>query len=281
MQTAVEQTTQQRNQWGQAAAGWERQSEWLDRNMAGLAAWLCTAAGLQPGHEALDIACGAGQPAITAAQRVRPGGRVVAIDLSPEMVAVTERKATRLGLDNLQVREMDAQALAFADESFDAAMCRFGLMFCPDPVRAAAEVRRVLRPGARFALAVWDVPAKNPFFTALHDVLRDFVVLPPPDPTAPGAFRLAPPGELAAVLAAAGFGDIVVESRPMTLTYASLEEYWRIQTDLAAPLRSALASLGPDDIARLKARVFEAAAPNVEGGTVRFAAAALCASPSR
>ncbi len=158
--------------------------------------WICDAAGMRPGHVVLDVACGAGQPSTTAAQRVRPDGRVIATDLSPQMADVTRRKAQRLGLDNLDVREMDAQALAFNDASFDTATCRFGLMFCPDPVRAASEVRRVLRPGARFALAVWDVPEKNPFLTSLAAVVSQFVPMPPPDPTAPGVFRLAPPGEL-------------------------------------------------------------------------------------
>jgi len=167
---------------------------------------------------------------------VRPGGRVVATDLSPDMVAVTARKAQKLGLDNLEAREMDMQALAFPDASFDGATCRFGLMFCPDPVKAVSEIRRVLKPGARFATAVWDVPAKNPFFTSITGVLGEFVALPPPDPAAPGVFRLAPPGELERVLTAGGFSNITVEARPITLTYVSLDEYWQIQTELAAPL---------------------------------------------
>jgi len=162
MPTTRELTQQQKAQWSAAAPGWERSSAWFDRNSADLVNWICDAAGVQPGHIVLDVACGAGQPSVTAAQRVRPDGRVIATDLSPQMADVTRRRAQRLGLDNLDAREMDAQALAFADASFDAATCRFGLMFCPEPVRAASEVRRVLKPGARFALAVWDAPEKIP-----------------------------------------------------------------------------------------------------------------------
>ena len=278
MPTADELTQQQKAQWSAAAAGWERWGDWFDRNTGNLAGWLCDAAGLKPGHTVLDLACGSGQPSATAAERVRPGGRVVATDLSPDMVAVTTRKAQRLGLDNLEAQEMDAQALTFPDASFDAATCRFGLMFCPDPVKAASEIRRVLKPGARFATAVWDVPAKNPFFTSITTVLGQFVPLPPPDPTAPGVFRLAPPGELERVLNAGGFSSVAVEARPITLTYASLDEYWEIQTALAAPLRAALASLSADKIAQLKAKVFEALTPHREGETVTLAAVPLCAS---
>ncbi len=278
MPTAEELTKQQKAQWSAAAAGWERWGDWFDRNSGNLAGWLCDAAGLKPGSQALDVACGSGQPSVTAAERVRPGGHVIATDLSPDMVAVTRRKAQRLGLDNLDVQEMDAQALTFPDASFDGATCRFGLMFCPDPVKAASEIRRVLKPGARFATAVWDVPAKNPFFTSITSVLAEFVPLPPPDPTAPGVFRLAPPGELERVLKAGGFSTVAVEPRPITLTYASLDEYWEIQTALAAPLRAALASLSADTMAQLKAKVFEALTPYVEGGAVKLAAVPLCAS---
>jgi SAM-dependent methyltransferase len=281
MPTADEITNQQKAQWSAAAGGWERRSEWFDRNSGNLAEWLCDAAGMKPGDLVLDLACGSGQPSATAAVRVRPDGRVVATDLSPDMVAVTRRKAQRLGLDNLVTREMDMQALAFPDASFDAATCRFGMMFCPDPVKAAAEIHRVLKPGARFATAVWDVPAKNPFFTVITGALGEFVQLPPPDPTAPGGFRLAPPGELGRVLKAGGFSDVTVEARPMTLNYESLDEYWEIQTDLAAPLRSALASLSPDKIDQLKVKLFEALTPYLDGARVSIAATPLCASAVR
>jgi enediyne biosynthesis protein CalE5 len=278
MPTADELTNQQKAQWSAAAAGWERWGDWFDRNSGNLAGWLCDAAGLKPGDIALDLACGAGQPSATAAGRVRPGGRVVATDLSPDMVAVTARKAQKLGLDNLEAREMDMQALAFPDASFDGATCRFGLMFCPDPVKAASEIRRVLKPGARFATAVWDVPAKNPFFTSIAGVLGEFVPVPPPDPTAPGVFRLGPPGELERVLKAAGFSGVAVETRPITMNFDSLGEYWQIMTDIAAPLRTAIATLTPDKVDQLRAKVFEALTPHLDGTNVSLAATPLCAS---
>jgi enediyne biosynthesis protein CalE5 len=274
-------TDLQKAQWSAAASGWERSGDWFEKNSGGLSEWLCEAAGIRPGMQVLDVACGSGNPAAMVAERVRPGGRVLATDLSPDMVAVTRRKAQRLKVDNLDVREMDAQALTFADASFDAATCRFGLMFPPDPVRAASEICRVLKPGALFATAVWDVPAKNPFFTSISSVVAEFVPMPPLDPAAPGVFRLAPPGELERVLRSAGFSDVRIEARPITLTYGSLGEYWQIQTDLAAPLRAALASLSPDRVAELKAKVFEALATHMNGAEVNLAAVPLCASATK
>jgi enediyne biosynthesis protein CalE5 len=173
---------------------------------------------------------------------------------------------------------MNAQALTFPDHAFDAVTSRFGIMFCPDPVRALPEMRRVLRPGGRVALAVWDVPTKNPFFTLMGAVVSQFVPMPPPDPMAPGLFRLAPPGALETVLRAAGFSSIFVESRAMTLAYESPEAYWQVQADLAAPLKAALATLGPAEVERLKSALFEALGPFIEGDAVRMGAAALCAS---
>jgi hypothetical protein len=109
-------------------------------------------------------------------------------------------------------------------------------------------------------------------------VLGEFVPIPPPDPIAPGIFRLAPHGELERVLRAAGFSEVTIEPRPITLSYPSLDKYWEIQTDLAAPLRAALATLAAADVDRLKARVFASLAPHMDGGAVRLDAAPLCAT---
>ena len=83
------------------------------------------------------------------------------------------------------------------------------------------------------------------------------------------------------MLRAGGFIDIQVEARPLVLTYDSLEDYWRIQTDLAAPLRAAISSLTPDVVERLKRRIFESLAPHMDGGAVKLAAVPLCASARR
>jgi ubiquinone/menaquinone biosynthesis C-methylase UbiE len=280
MPSADELKEQQKQQWSAAATGWERQDRWFDRNTGGLTDWLCTAAGLAPSKRVLDIACGSGQPALTAAARVRPGGEVVATDLSTDMIAVARRKAAAAGIDNVDFREMDAEKLTFPERCFDAVTCRFGLMFCPDPVRAASEMRRVLRPGGRLALSVWDESKVNPFFTVMAGPVTQCLGTPPPDPKAPGVFRLAPPGELESVLRAAGFKEISIESRPMTFEYESIDEYWKVQSDLAAPLRAAMSTLSPPELARLKEMVLAAVEPYREGSSVRLQATPLCATAS-
>lgn len=278
MATAEELRTQQKDLWGAAAPGWDRRFEWFERQTEALTARMCDAAGIGPGMVVLDLACGSGQPALTVARRVRPGGRVVATDLSPDMVEVTARRAA--GLD-VETREMGAEAIDFDDGTFDAVTCRFGLMFCPDPARAASEIRRVLRPGRRCAVVVWDVPERNPFFMTIARALAAIAQMPPVDPTVPGVFHLSLPGELERALRAGGLADVAVEPMPMVLDYGTLDEYWDIQTDIAAPLRAAIRTMDDAAIARLRQAVFAELEPHLDGGRVRLGAVPLVATGSR
>ena len=113
----------------------------------------------------------------------------------------------------------------------------------------------------------------------VHNIeVREFVPSPPPDPAAPGPFRLAPPGELERVLRAAGFSGIAIQSLPLTFNYGSVLEYWEAQADLSVPLRAALGTLKPDEAARLKAAVLDAIKPHVgKSGSVQFTVVPLCA----
>jgi enediyne biosynthesis protein CalE5 len=267
--------------WGAAAEGWDQWFRWYERNFQPVVAWCCDAAALRPGASLLDIACGTGQLGLAAARRVLPGGRVVATDIAPEMVEVARRRAVEAGLSNVEVREADAENLPFPDNSFDAVTFAFALMFCPDLDRAVAEMRRVLKPGGRAAVVVWDEASKNPFFTTIGHCVGKFLPSAPPNPTAPGPFRLAPPGALARLLSDGGFADVQVESVPMTIECASIDEYWDSFTDHAVGVKVKLAQLSDADLAALRAEVSRAAAPHVVDGRVRLLATPLCASARR
>jgi SAM-dependent methyltransferase len=282
MPTAEEWNDRQRKQWTSAAPAWERRTTWFEENIRDLAMWFCEAAHLAPGKRVIDIACGTGQPSITAAAVVGPSGHVVATDISRGMIEAASRRARAARLGNIEFREMDAQRLDFYANRFDAATCSFGLMFCPNPLAALSEIHRVLVPGGRVALTVWDVPAQNPFFTSIAKPLEPYLPPAPPDPDAPGVFRLSPPGRVESLLIEAGFEDVAVVSRPRVFEYASLEEYWEIQTELAAPLAAAVGRLVAPEIARLKASVFAAIEPWVAlDGRVRLPAAPLCATATK
>lgn len=278
MATFEELKGQQKKMWGGAATDWEKWDDWFEEQQVPVTDWLCTSAGLQPGMQVLDLASGAGQPGFTAAGRVGPTGRVVSSDFAPEMVAAAERLSKRKGLTNVEHRQVDIESIPFPDASFDAVTCRFGLMFCPDPAKGAREIARVLKPGGRFALAVWDVPAKNGQFTAFTSVLAEIAPPPPPDPKAPGLFRLAAPGELDSLLGGAGFAEFTVESRGGEWQFSSPENYWEIMTELAAPLKAAAATLPVETLAKLKAGVIEGLRARHGSGPLKVLATPLCAT---
>lgn len=110
---------------------------------------LCDAAGIASGQAVLDVACGSGIVARTAAEIVAPGGSVTGLDLNEAMLTVARR--VRPGLD---WRQGDAAALPFPDRSFDAVLCQMALMFLPDRAKAVREMRRVATIGGTVAIAV-------------------------------------------------------------------------------------------------------------------------------
>lgn len=130
------------------------------------------AARLAPGDRVLDIACGTGAVTAEALRRVGPNGMVAGLDLNPEMLAVARRK-----LPDLDWREGRAEALPFQDDTFDAVLCQFGLMFFSDRDQAMREMRRVLRPGGRIVVAVWDRLERTPGYAALTHLVEQHLGL--------------------------------------------------------------------------------------------------------
>jgi SAM-dependent methyltransferase len=128
---------------------------------------LADAASLKPGDRVLDVACGTGIVAREAARRVGETGSVAGVDRNPGMLAVARREAP--GID---WREGLAEDLPFDEGSFDAALCQFGLMFFDDRVAALKEMARVVRPGGRIVVAVWDSLDRTPGYAAVTGLLQ-------------------------------------------------------------------------------------------------------------
>lgn len=277
MPTNEELKAGQRATWDAVSGGWDKWDSFHESQTVPITEWLCRAAAIEPGSRVLDLASGSGQPALTAAALARPGV-VVATDIAPEMVEVVRRFAAAAGADNLEARVMDMERLEFPDDSFDAVTCRWGYMFCPDVVGALAESRRVLRPGGRLALAVWDVPAKNAWLTRIVDAIND--VAPPAtpaDPKALGPFRLCDRDELEAFMRAAGFASPEIESVPFSFDCSSGEEWWEFVFDIAAPVRNRILALDLASQAKVKQLVLSRAEQIAAGGRLRLEAANLCA----
>jgi SAM-dependent methyltransferase len=271
----------QRKHWNNVAGGWAKRLAWTARAFAPLTPWLHRAAGWAPGARLLDVASGAGYPALAAAAAVHPGGTVAAADVSARMVAALRHSAEAAGLDNLGCVEMDAEALGFADASFDAVTCVCGLMFCAEPGRAIAEMQRVLKAGGRFAIAVWDDPSLNPFSAVIVDVVSRYVPLPPlHDVDAPGPFRFSAPGALEGLLRDAEFTDITVESRALAFEHESAADYLETFADFAGWSRK-LDALPAAAASSLRTALEGAVRPYVRADRIRLPATLRCAAGRR
>jgi len=278
MATVTDIKEQQRAQWREAAQGWDDYFEWYSRAFGPLMTWCADAIGAAPGLRVLDVAAGSGQPALTIAPRVQPGGTILGIDFSPEMVASAERRARDLGATNVSFRTMDAEQLDLPDASFDAVTCACGILFFPDANRALAEIRRVLKPGGRVAVAVWDEPQKNPFVTVAGGAVGHFHAPTPHGPHTPGAFRFCKRDALERVLLEAGFSDVTITSVPMPIDFESTEEYWQIFVECAAGIKAKIATLSDEDRRKLRRLIDELAAPHIAAGKLRLLATPLCAA---
>ncbi len=218
---------EQRDYWKLAARGWRKHDQRFREATAPVTRRLLELAGVTWGHRVLDIASGTGEPALPAAEIVGSQGYVLLTDQSQEMLAVAREKATNQGLRNVDFRVVDGQALDVAAESFDAAVCRWGLMFMPDPVSCLRLAYRALKSGGRVAVATWGRPQLNPFVTLPMTVLMKHVDVAPAQPGAPGIFALSERSDLASAVTKAGFRDVVVEDMELPMAaFDSGHEYW-------------------------------------------------------
>jgi SAM-dependent methyltransferase len=198
-------------------------------------------AALQPGLSVLELAAGPGDTGFLAAELVVPGGTLISSDGAEAMIDVARSRAAELGIDNVSFQRLELEWIDLHTASVDVVLCRWGLMLSVDPAAALHEMRRVLRPGGRVSLAVWDRADANPWATIPTDVLveRGHAERPPPGP--PGMFALASPSQLEEMLEAAGFVEPFVESIPLDRAYPTLEAYMAELNDMSISFSEAMA----------------------------------------
>ncbi|SPP65048.1 class I SAM-dependent methyltransferase [Nitrospira lenta] len=260
----------QRQDWNRVAGGWEKWDRLFDQQMAFLNHRLVADARLHEGMHVLDLGSGTGYPALLGAQTVGSTGSVVGMDLAEHMLAAATRKATRLGLTNVSFKTGDVTSLPFEPASFDAVTSRFCLMFLPEIPKAASEIARVLKPGSWVAAAVWSAPEKNPSIGLSMAAIKQVIDLPPPDPTAPGIFRLAKSGELAGLFQQAGLVDVTDQEFLAEWSYASADEYYTSLMEIAAPVQNLMAKLTESQQQDVKQRITQAASQSTRGGRIVF-----------
>lgn len=233
-----------RAQWESAAEAWHRWGPLLARWLGPATETMLDMAAVGPGSRVLDVAAGAGEQTLTAAQRAGAQGRVLATDISPAILRYALAEAQKAGLSNVETRELDGERHdTLPAGAFDAAISRVGLIYFPDQQRALAGIRHALRPGGRFAAVVYSTPEKNAFFSGPVGIIRRRAQLPPPLPGQPGPFSLGGEGVLAKALQQAGFRDVEVRQVDSPVRLPSAAECARFERESFGALHQMMASL--------------------------------------
>lgn len=212
-------------------------------------------AALGPGKQVLDLGTGTGSVALRAAPLVAPGGHVVGIDISPEMLVLAKERTTALGLDNISFREGRGEAIPGDDKAFDAVLASLSLIYAIDRAGAAREIARVLRPGGRLVAAVWAGPDRCDI-VLFQQTAGSFAPPPPVPGVGPGA--LADPTPFLAQLGEAG-----IEARVETETLGFDFDNFTLAWDVLAGVTTA--QLPPESQQEAKAAVMAAMWPKGGG----------------
>src|SRR6266487_2558059 len=268
----------QRQEWDMVSSGWRTWWETFERSAQTLSDHLIALAQIEPGQRVLDIATGIGEPAVTAARRVGPGGQVVAIDQSPQMLAIARERVAALGLQNVEFRELDAERLDLLEGSFDAALCRWGLMLLPQLIPALDRVRQRLLPGGRFVASVWPAPARVPVLSLPRDVIIQYIEVPSPPPGMPGPFSLSDIGALEQAFTQAGFSEVDSKPLELALELASASDYIRFIRAISPSINTLLASQSAEQQERIWLAVRDTVQERYgrADGTVRIPGETIC-----
>lgn len=262
-----------RDQWDKSAGGWNDHAPQIR-------AWLSTAteamldmAGIRMGSRVLDIAAGSGDQTLDIARRVGPEGYVLATDLSPSIVALAQANALRGGYKQVETRVADGESLPVESASFDAAVCRLGLMFFPEPLRGLREMHRATRPGGGVCTLVFSRPERNPCIAILMSTALKHAGLPPRDPYQPGGLlSLGKPGLTDELFKAAGFRDVASTTIDAPFRLPSAKHYLDFIRASASPIQQILG--------RLDISAADAAWSEIEARLAEFATPTGWAGPN-
>jgi enediyne biosynthesis protein CalE5 len=269
----------QRQGWDSVADGW--QNWWKTTETAGekVSKRLIELAKIKQGSIVLDVATGIGEPAITAAYEVGNSGHVLAIDISSQMLSIAKQRATSLGLQKvIEFKEGDTETIDLPASTFDAALCRFGLMFLPKIKAGLSNIYKSLVDGGRLAAAVWASPDHVPLISlALNTVLKETNSSPPPAGS-PGPFSLSDENILKDSFTNSRFEDITIERMIVTFHFDSAEAFTNYVYETAAPIQAILSNQTEERRKEILGAVTEAARKYADKstGAVKLNNEAIC-----
>jgi SAM-dependent methyltransferase len=265
--------------WESAAQGWGRRAERVREWGMPVSAWMIEQLALQPGQQVLELAAGPGDTGFLAAELVRPGGGLISSDAAEAMLDIARGRAERMGVDNVEFKLLQLEWIDLPTASVDAVLCRFGVMLSFDPAAALREIRRVLRPGGRLAMAVWDTAEQNPWATIPGRALIELGHATPPDPSAPGMFVLADRSRLRELLEEGGFVDVRMEPVEIDRVYASASEFIEETFDCSQVFATTFRALPEAEQERVRERITALLEPfTAPDGTVALTGMALGAT---
>jgi SAM-dependent methyltransferase len=242
----------------------------MERAAGPISSRMLELAALRPGDRVLDLATGSGDPALAAARMVGPDGEVVGVDTVEPLLGYARDRAREAELENLTFLKMDVASLDFPPASFNAALCKFGLMFFNDYQSVVGSVHRLLAEGGRFVASVWGVAAEVPAISITVDVLRDELGIHPTD-SSPHPFALSDPTVVLQKLSDAGFTELHVEPVPVIFEFRSPEQYMHYMHDVAHQVNLLFQELTPVERTTVWDAIVDRAARYVTAeGVVRF-----------
>ncbi|HEX2086671.1 MAG TPA: class I SAM-dependent methyltransferase [Solirubrobacteraceae bacterium] len=207
-----------------------------------------------------------------------PEGRVVATDISPEMLRYGRERAAAAGLENIEFLESDAASLDFPAESFDAALSRFGIIFEPEAEATAGRVRGFLVPGSRMVISSWGPPERVPFIAVPMSAAMRTLGVDPPPPGTPGPLSRPTPEALGGLLEGGGFSDVEVEEAEVSFEWESAAEFVAMIKDTVPPIVAMIEKNAPDNPDAAWNAILEAVEERAsDDGTVKFSNLVLLA----
>lgn len=239
--------TSMREQWDESAKGWNDNTELIRAWLRLPTDAMLTMADIRTGMHVLDVAAGAGDQTLDIAARVGPSGTVLATDLSPAILQYANANALAAGHRNVRTLVADAEDIGLASSNFDAAICRLGLMFLPDPAKGLREMHSALRPGGKAATMVFSAPDRNPCVGILVSTAMKHAGLPPRDPYQPGGLlSLGKPGLIDGLFDAAGFSAVSTTKVAAPMRLPSARHYLNFIRQSASPILQIIAGLDED-----------------------------------
>ena len=251
---------EERQKWDNVANGWQKWWKTIERSAEKVSRRLIDLAEIKPGSRVLDIATGIGEPAISAANRVGSGGHVLATDISLQMLSVAKQRAISFGLEDvIEFKHGDIETIDLPASTFDAALCRAGLMFLPNLNAGLSNIYQSLVYGGHFAAAVWASSEKVPFISVVMNIMMKETNTLPPPPGTPGPFSLSDENSLKNSFITSGFKDPIIERINVTFDFNSPEDFTTFTSETAGPIQKMLSNQTNERKKELLRTVTEAA----------------------